>query len=72
MPLQWHDMPLRASASAAAAAAAASAAAGLCYARHPICGVIALRYQSLLFFSNVDTSLQSRSIHMLHLDISDV
>jgi hypothetical protein len=48
-----------ASASASAsAAAAAAAAAGLCFARHPICGVITLRYQSLLSFSNAQTELQ--------------
>ena len=58
MPGHWHDMPLRASASFAAAAAAAVAAAGLCFARHPICRVITLRYQSLLSFSNVHTEVQ--------------
>ena len=60
MPVQWHDMPLRASASAAIAAA------GLCYDPHLV------RSFRILFFSRVDNNLQWRLFQMLHIDINIV
>ncbi len=63
MPVQWHDMPLRASASVAAAAAAAIAAASLCYDPR----LVQWRFL-VLFFSRVVSNLQWRFFQMLHID----